>query len=94
MSEGRDPRADRDRPDWSALAMLSTVGLTLALSIGIGIGLGVLIDRWLHTKGIAVIIGALLGVTAGFRELISVVRRANREEEARNRRDGDSGRNE
>lgn len=68
--------------------MLSTVGLTLALSIGIGIGAGVLVDRWLKTNGIAVVIGALLGVAAGFREMVSVVKKANREEEKRSRRKG------
>ena len=70
--------------------MLSTVGLTLAISIGVGIGLGLLVDRWLHTKGIAVIIGALLGIAAGFKELIRAVVAANRDEEG-SRKDSKRG---
>ena len=81
------PKRDVDRPDWSAVALLSTIGLTLALSVGIGIGLGLLVDGWLKTKGLAVMIGAVLGIAAGFREMVTVVRRANRREEERRRRE-------
>jgi ATP synthase protein I len=87
--ERKPEKDDADRPDWSAVALLSTIGLTLALSVGIGIGLGLVIDGWLKTKGLAVIIGAILGVAAGFREMVTVVRRANRRELER-RRDGEN----
>lgn len=89
MRDERDPRRDEDRPDWTGVALLSTIGLTLALSVGIGIGLGLLVDRWLHTKGLAVMIGAVLGIAAGFREMVSVIRRATRLEEKKRRAEGD-----
>src|SRR5262245_14002963 len=60
--------------------MLSTAGLTLALSVGVGIGIGIFLDRWLKTN-YWVIIFTLLGVGAGFRELIRTVIRANEEQE-------------
>ncbi len=61
--------------------MLSTVGLTLAISVALGVGLGLLADRWLGTSWL-VIVGALLGVAAGFKQLIQTVIRANEEQEA------------
>ena len=63
-------------------ALLSSVGLTLALSIAIGAGIGLLADRWLHSKGLLVILGTLLGIGAGFKQLIQTVIRAGREQEA------------
>ena len=77
---------DRENPEerYAGLriaGMLSTIGLTLAISIGIGVGLGVLADCHFYSRGIGVIIGVLLGIGAGFQQLIRVVIRANREEE-------------
>jgi F0F1-type ATP synthase assembly protein I len=93
MREPREqplPPEERFRGARTAL-MLSTAGLTLALSIAVGVGIGVLLDRWLGTNWL-VIVFTLLGVFAGFRELIRIVIRANAEQEAqeaeeRDRRD-------
>jgi len=79
MSDGRDKRRD-----WRSLriaAGLSGVGLTLALSVGVGIGIGLLLDRWLKTNGFAVIICSLLGIVAGFKQLIQTVMQAGREQD-------------
>jgi F0F1-type ATP synthase assembly protein I len=72
---GRDFRSLRPA------AMLATVGLTLALSVGVGIGLGLLLDHLFKTNWL-VIVGALFGIAAGFKQLIQAVIRANREQEA------------
>ena len=61
-------------------ARLSTAGLTLAFAVAIGAGLGMLADRWLKS-GWMVIIGALLGVVAGFRELFRAVAQASADQE-------------
>ena len=79
MSEGRGPR--RDFRALRLAASTTTIGLTLALSIGIGIWLGIWIDGKFKTHGIAVIIGALVGIGAGFKQLIQAVIRAGREQE-------------
>lgn len=60
--------------------MLSTAGLTLALSVGIGVGIGILLDKWLKTNFL-VIVFTLVGVAAGFRQLVRTVIRANEEQE-------------
>ena len=67
--------------------MLSTIGLTFTGSIGIGILMGLWLDGWLQsrgvqTKGFMVILFALFGIGAGFKQLIQTVIRANREQEA------------
>lgn len=76
------PESDEQRRQaWLNAAQLSTVGLTLALSIGVGVGLGVLADRHWKTEGKAVVIGTLLGIAAGFRELFRAVLKAARDQD-------------
>ena len=75
---------DGPKKDWSGLrtaAGLATIGLTLALSVGIGIGFGLLLDNWLKTNGLLVIAGSILGIVAGFKQLIQAVMRAGREQD-------------
>jgi ATP synthase protein I len=61
--------------------MLSTAGLTLALSVVVGVALGYFLDRWLNTRGVLVIVFAIVGVVAGFKQLIQIVSRANAEQD-------------
>jgi ATP synthase protein I len=59
---------DQQRPgpnDWSALALLGQVGLTIALSMLLGIGLGLFIDHQFNSAPVATLIGLLLGLAAG-----------------------------
>ena len=76
------PDRQPDYGGWRIAAQLSVVGLTLALSIAIGGYLGYLADQKLGTRWL-VIVGTLIGVAAGFKQLIQAVREANREEERR-----------
>jgi F0F1-type ATP synthase assembly protein I len=73
-----------------AVALLSGIGLTLALSVGVGIGLGLLVDHYFHTRNWGVIIGAVVGVAAGFQQMIKTVIQANEEQE---RADAEARRN-
>ena len=84
-AEAEQQRSER-RSGWRMVAQLSTVGLTLALAVGIGIGLGWWLDQRFKTNGILVIVGALIGIGAGFRELIRAAMRASREQEESERR--------
>ncbi len=65
---------------------LATLGLTLAASIAIGTGLGIWTDRMFGTRGILVVVGAMLGIAAGFQQLWKSAMRAVRAEEAEVRR--------
>ncbi|MBM3460321.1 MAG: AtpZ/AtpI family protein [Armatimonadetes bacterium] len=69
-----------------AAALLSGIGLTLAIAVGIGVGLGYLADQWWKTNGVAVIVGAIVGIIAGFKQMLRIVQDAMRLEEAAERR--------
>lgn len=58
---------------------LATVGIELSVSILIGALGGQWLDGKLGTKPWLMIVGLVLGVTAGFRSLIRTAQRANRE---------------
>lgn len=60
---------------------MSTVGLTLALSVAIGVGIGIWLDRKFGTT-YWVIVFALIGIAAGFKQLIRAVNQAGREQDA------------
>jgi len=63
------------REFWRVAALLSTMGMVLVASTFVGFLAGYYLDRWLHTSPWFAIVGLLLGIIAGFRELIRAVRR-------------------
>ena len=65
-------------PVSEALLRLSTAGSTLAQSICIGLGFGWLARKYLHLGDAAVIGGIVLGVVAGFYQMIRDIRAINR----------------
>ena len=67
----------------------STIGLTLVLATVIGFGMGLGLDRLFHTGfdnplavGWLTLLFTLLGVVAGFREMIRTVIRISEDEDA------------
>lgn len=95
MNQNREPRQDR-RGLGLSLSLASS-GLTLAICIAIGAALGVWLDKKFNSHGILLIVFLLVGVVAGFKQLIEDVRkvirnqdredveeRTRREEERRN----------
>lgn len=65
----------------------SMIGLTLVFATVIGFGIGVLLDRLLHTGfqgsplGPFTLLFTLLGIAAGFREMIRTVIRISSDED-------------
>ena len=65
---------------WGPLLSLAHVGLTLVIATaGATIG-GYFIDRWLGTTPWFTLIGLVVGIAAGFRELIRTLKQAERQE--------------
>lgn len=69
---------------------VSTIGLTLVLATVIGFGVGWVLDRLFHTGfdkqlqiGWFTIVFTLLGIVAGFREMIRTVIRLSEDEDHR-----------
>lgn len=83
---GRDP-ADVPTPEpprnkenfFAQLARYSQLAFTLPACTFAGLVIGYLLDKWLHTNWLYVV-GLLLGIAAGFIELIRTVTRSEREQ--------------
>jgi ATP synthase protein I len=81
-----DERPPPDRRWIRQVGTLSTLGLTLVISTVLGFWGGHLLDGWLGTSPWLLLTGLLLGIAAGFVNLIRVVIALER------RDDGERGR--
>lgn len=55
---------------WTKAGIASSIGLMLVVSTVIGYGLGLLLQRIFHAGDWIVFVGLLLGIAAGFVEMI------------------------
>jgi F0F1-type ATP synthase assembly protein I len=70
---------------FTALGMLISIGMTMALCILFGLGGGWLIQKyWPKTAPWPLLIGIILGIVAGFKEMIRTLMRAVEETERAN----------
>ena len=67
----------KERPLLRQLFEASTVGIQLVLSTFVGFGMGYFLDKFLGTFPWLTILFLILGIIAGFRELLRVARRQN-----------------
>jgi ATP synthase protein I len=67
----------KEKPLLKQLLNASTVGIHLVLSTFVGFGMGYFLDRFLGTSPWLTAIFLILGIVAGFRELLRVARRQN-----------------
>lgn len=58
------PLGSHSQRDWQMIGAASGIGCSVAVSLLLCIGAGVLIDRWLGTEPIGVLIGVALGLVA------------------------------
>ena len=79
-------RLRRSPEEWNSLD-LASIGITLVLAIGIGSGLGWWIGGKLGNQKVGLIIGFVMGTTAGFMEMFRAVSRWNRRMEEQDRVD-------
>lgn len=70
----RDPENEDPRPaNW---AVAFDLGIRLGLSVAVGLGGGLLIDNWLHTSPIFILVGMLLGIGAAMYTIWDVARQS------------------
>lgn len=72
-------RNNDDRNRYESLrqvGLLTTIPLLLLVSPVVGFFLGKLLDRWFHTRFLAVVFLGL-GLVAGVREVVQIIRRAS-----------------
>ena len=72
---------------WLAATQLGYIGIFFGVAIVIGSWIGRWADSRLGSQPWLTMAGLLLGVATGFRELIRIARRYQREEERRDRQD-------
>lgn len=70
---GEDNQKRKEYRQWG---LLSTIGIVLAASTFVGLAIGYYLDKWLDTKPVFIIIWTLLGVIAGFREMLSIIKKS------------------
>lgn len=73
-SRARKEREDRRRRDQQLLARSSAIGIQMVVSPVIGWFLGSYVDSLLGTEKVVAYCGALLGVIAAFRDLLSLAK--------------------
>ncbi len=56
------PPSDETRQDWQAAGKATALGCSVAVSLLLCIIAGVLLDRWLGTRPIFVLVGVVLGL--------------------------------
>jgi len=65
-------RKDEDKKNWVKIADYAQLGIVFPAATFVGWLIGAALDRWLHT-GWIYIVGLVLGIVAGFLELIRTV---------------------
>lgn len=79
----------RDKPLFRHFLQASSVGLNLVFSTFVGLAIGYGLDSLFHTSPWLLIIFTILGIVAGFRELVRMAReQASDEDEESDKDDG------
>ena len=58
-----------------SLAMVSSMGISVALAIGIGVWFGLTLDRWFGTRPWFFYIFLMIGIAAGFKNIYVIAGR-------------------
>jgi ATP synthase protein I len=80
IDEARGVNLKRDRePSASGLSIALRFATELGVALFVGAGLGWLLDRWLHTAPIFIVIMFVLGAAAGIRNVMRAAAELNAE---------------
>ena len=73
-----------EKPIFRQLLQASTVGLNLVLSTFVGLAIGYGLDSLFHTSPWLTIIFLLIGIIAGFRELLRIAKKQDNGSDTKN----------
>jgi ATP synthase protein I len=59
-----DPPGSQSQKDWQAIGAASSIGCSVVVSLLVCIGAGIVLDRWLGTTPVMVLLGMLAGMIA------------------------------
>jgi len=68
-----------EKPLYKQLLDVSTIGINLVVATFVGLAIGYILDRLLGTSPYLTIIFLILGIIAGFRELIRIAQKVAKE---------------
>jgi len=63
------------REIFRALALITTMGISVVISVGLGILIGWLLDRWLGTTPWFLLVFTVLGIIAAIKSMYSMAKR-------------------
>jgi len=63
----------------STLASVSLIGVQLVSATAVGFAIGFFLDKWLHTQPYLTLFFFVMGIIAGFREIIRQIKKINAE---------------
>jgi len=63
-----------DSNPWQALAVIGVIGIDLAISLLVGLWIGKIIDNWLQTSPIFLIIGMFVGLATGIWSVVTLIK--------------------
>jgi len=63
------------REIYRALALITSMGITVVICVGMGIFTGWLLDRWLDTTPWLILVFTLLGLIAAIKSMYSMAKR-------------------
>ena len=69
---GQEDNSKKERSTWIQMAKFSQLAFVFPAATVVGWLIGVALDRWLHTTWLY-LLGLILGIAAGFVELIRTV---------------------
>lgn len=73
---------------WEKVGYYSSLGIILPAGAVGGLGLGWVLDRWLHTSPLFTLILCLVGAGAGVIDILRVLTRAEKQDDADKSNDG------
>ena len=87
------PNAPRKQMSiWAQVGYYTSLGFILPAAVVGGFGLGWWLDRWLHTSPILSLILGVMGATAGIVEILMILSRAEKRDDANQSNDESGGR--
>jgi len=60
---------------YRALALITTMGISVVICVGLGILIGWLLDRWLDTTPWLILVFTLLGIMAAVKSMYNMAKR-------------------
>jgi ATP synthase protein I len=82
-SSGREKKSSQRFKEFkqaNLLAMASSIGISLVVATFMGLGAGYWLDKQLGTSPWLLIIGLLIGIAAGFKNIFVIVDRVEKEQ--------------